>query len=412
MRILIANDGLDDAGGVNTYLEVVVAGLQERAHEVLFVHRNKASTSCPSGLAKVARRVCLETTGLSRGLRAIEDFAPDCCFSHNMRFLEVEEALVGRWRTFKFMHIFLGTCVSGTKTTRFPGSKPCGRSFGPGCITAYFPRHCGKFSVTALTNGYRWAARQQDLFPRYAAVAVASRYMEREFLANGVPPSRLHRIPLFVHGRHPAGGGPATLADMEKSKGRFVDDNGVGQLIFVGRMTSLKAPALAVEAAAVAGRVLGRPFELTLIGDGPEREKCEMLSAKLGIRCHFEGWRESATRNTWFRDKCLMIIPSIWPEPFGLVGLEGAAFGVPSVAFDVGGISEWLEDGVSGCLSPSEELTGGSLGQTIAKALSSEPRWNVLSDGACAATKRFTLTAHLNSLEHVLKEVVQSSKLG
>ena len=46
----------------------------------------------------------------------------------------------------------------------------------------------------------------------------------------------------------------------------------------------------------------------------------------------------------------LVAVPSLWPEPFGLVGLDAAALGRPAIAFDVGGIGEWLTDGVNGKL--------------------------------------------------------------
>ena len=44
----------------------------------------------------------------------------------------------------------------------------------------------------------------------------------------------------------------------------------------------------------------------------------------------------------------MVVVPSVWPEPFGIVGIEAMAYGKPVIAFDVGGISEWLEDGKTG----------------------------------------------------------------
>ncbi|MBN1551766.1 glycosyltransferase family 4 protein, partial [bacterium] len=53
--------------------------------------------------------------------------------------------------------------------------------------------------------------------------------------------------------------------------------------------------------------------------------------------------------------------PSIYPEPFGIVGLEAMAAGRPVVAFDVGGVREWLKTGINGYCAPrgnTEAYTG------------------------------------------------------
>jgi glycosyltransferase involved in cell wall biosynthesis len=44
------------------------------------------------------------------------------------------------------------------------------------------------------------------------------------------------------------------------------------------------------------------------------------------------------------------VLSSVWPEPFGAVGLEAMRYGVPVVAFDAGGIREWLISAYNGYL--------------------------------------------------------------
>ena len=65
---------------------------------------------------------------------------------------------------------------------------------------------------------------------------------------------------------------------------------------------------------------------------------------------HFPGW---VTRDEWTRilqRVDLLVVPSVWPEPLGLIGLEAASMGVPALAFNVGGIGDWLTDGETGRL--------------------------------------------------------------
>lgn len=57
------------------------------------------------------------------------------------------------------------------------------------------------------------------------------------------------------------------------------------------------------------------------------------------------------------------------PEGFGMVAIEAAAHGLPTVAFEVGGVVDALEDGISGCLVAPDDYAefAGSVIATLAR---------------------------------------------
>ena len=72
----------------------------------------------------------------------------------------------------------------------------------------------------------------------------------------------------------------------------------------------------------------------------------------LSRRVRFMGYVPPAELHAFYADASLAVVSSVWPEPFGAVGLEAMRHGLPVVAFAAGGINEWLLDGQNGFLAP------------------------------------------------------------
>lgn len=117
-------------------------------------------------------------------------------------------------------------------------------------------------------------------------------------------------------------------------------------LIFVGRLVSDKGCDLALEALAHLHRA-GHAECLTIVGQGPEREALQRQAAQLGVDDHvsFAGTQPPEQVAELLNRHRVMLIPSRWAEPFGLVALEGIACGCSVVASDGGG----LPDAVGPC---------------------------------------------------------------
>ncbi|HEX9938152.1 MAG TPA: glycosyltransferase family 4 protein [Longimicrobium sp.] len=390
MRILFATDWIG-GGGVLSYLAEVIPALAERGLPLALLHAEAAGAEQSPPAARP--RICAEELGTGGAVEAAAAWAPDVVFSHNMRPLELERGLLARWPVVKMMHAYAGTCIGGEKTHQFPHPRPCGRRFGPACLALYVPRRNGRLSLPYISEQWTWAREQNALFTRYAAVVTASGHMRREYVRNGVPDGRAHAIPLF-----------STLPPAE----RAAPAPAGLRILFLGRMTRLKGGDVLIRAAADAQGLLGRPIPLTLSGDGPQRAEWEALARDLGVRADFPGWVGADERLRLFRSASVLAVPSVWPEPFGLVGLEAGSQGVPAIAFDVGGIGEWLADGDNGRLVPGDPPTVQALADALRWAAEAPAELAAMRPRALAVARRMSLDAHVARLEQVLQDAAAS----
>jgi glycosyltransferase involved in cell wall biosynthesis len=177
-----------------------------------------------------------------------------------------------------------------------------------------------------------------------------------------------------------------------------------GRVAFLGRMTRLKGGDLLIRAVHDAAQRLGAPVPLLMMGDGPQRMEWESLAARLEVPCTFSGWVSGRRRWELLRRCSVAALPSIWPEPFGLVGLEAGAVGVPTIAADVGGVREWLRDGTNGILVPAP-ASPASFGAALARLLSDPTAQRRLRAGATRMASEMTVARHVDRLEPVLRAV-------
>jgi glycosyltransferase involved in cell wall biosynthesis len=237
---------------------------------------------------------------------------------------------------------------------------------------------------------YAQQRRRNQLLCHYRAVLVASRHMHEEYRKHGVAPERLHLLPLFPTNHSP---------DAEPPQRREM----TGRILMVGRFTNPKGGMLLVRAVAKARRLLQRPLTLVLAGEGPNLPEMVGLARREGVPVNYCGWVGAKEQENLFRNADLLAVPSTWPEPFGLVGIEAACFGLPSVGFTVGGIRDWLLPGETGEVADGDAPTPLDLAEAIARALCDPEHHQRLRVGAWHTAHRFSLTSHLERLEKFLE---------
>jgi glycogen(starch) synthase len=111
-------------------------------------------------------------------------------------------------------------------------------------------------------------------------------------------------------------------------------------LVFVGRLVHEKGAHHLLEALALIG-VRGLRPSLTVIGDGPELERLKNQSNESGLveQVVFAGSVTGEALAILLNRHRIVAIPSLWPEPFGIVALEGLACGCVAVGSSGGGLA-------------------------------------------------------------------------
>jgi glycogen synthase len=111
-------------------------------------------------------------------------------------------------------------------------------------------------------------------------------------------------------------------------------------LIFVGRLVSDKGADLLLEAMHRI-RSNGPACELTVVGEGPELPRLQAQTEQLGLarQVRFAGVRVGEELSKMLNEHRVLVVPSRWDEPFGLVALEGIASGCAVIGTRGGGLA-------------------------------------------------------------------------
>jgi FkbM family methyltransferase len=397
VRILIATQHLGVVGGVETYLRALVPRLAARGHQVGVLAETPAAGPDGEILAGGAD----VPTWLASGhpTDRLADWRPDVVYAHGLADPGLEAALADRYPTALFAHNYHGTCVSGTKCHARPGYQTCRRALGPGCLGAYFPRRCGGRNPLTMLRLYDTQRRRRVNLARYHAVLVASRHMAEEYRRHGIPDDRLAIVPLFP-------------ADVDPDSDPPAPRNPTDRVLFVGRITRLKGLDHLVAALPAAAAALGRRLTLVVAGDGPDRPAAEAACAQAGVPAEFLGWVGAARRTAEMRAADILAVPSVWPEPFGLVGIEAGCVGLPAVGYALGGIPDWLTPGRSGEAAPGDRPDPRELAAALVRAITDPDYWQRLRHGAWDVARGFTPDAHLERLDAILRRIGTSARKG
>ena len=151
----------------------------------------------------------------------------------------------------------------------------------------------------------------------------------------------------------PNGTDPYTLTDAQRSDalGRFNIRDGVPVFIFAGQQNFKKNPDLVLQACAILKKN-GRPFQLIMVGGGPDASKLHALAQTLGIAedVLFTGFQsERHVVMALYERADLMVFPSLYDNA-PMVVREAAVMGTPALLIAGSCSAEGITHGQNGYL--------------------------------------------------------------
>lgn len=386
MRIAVLTWGSRRVGGAETYLGTIVPAFRRHGHEVLFFHEvegpaDRERLAFDAGVPFIS----VEAKGPDAALAQLKAWRPDVLYTHGL----LEPALEAR--TFDiapavfFAHAYYGACISGTKAFSAPVREPCGKPFGPACLLHFYPRRCGGLSPVTMVTDYRRQRKRFELLKNYRAILTHSVHMQREYERY---PGLMGRVQTSFY----ALGVSDLLAPFDDVSRPAPRLDRTIRLVFASRIDPLKGGDVLLEALPLVAASLGRPVRLDVAGDGPRHANLRTLADELtrrhpAVNVTFHGWCGEAALRELFDSVDLLVVPSLWPEPYGLVGIEAGSRGLPAAGFDVGGITDWLKDGINGCVAPGNPPTAQGLAGAIARCVENDARLSKLRTGARAMAR-------------------------
>ncbi len=183
-------------------------------------------------------------------------------------------------------------------------------------------------------------------------------------------------------------------------KGSTTIEHDLPIIISIGRLSPVKNQVLLVEALAL----LYQPFRAWIVGEGDQRKVIENKCRELDLEDQVSLLGEVEDCDSLLAQADLFVLSSNY-EGLPLSVLEAMSASLPVVATDVGGVSEAVVDGKTGCLVP--RMSPHELAEKIDSLLGDEEvRQQMGRAGSQLYQQQFTLDKLISGMRHVYDDIL------
>jgi glycogen(starch) synthase len=182
------------------------------------------------------------------------------------------------------------------------------------------------------------------------------------------------------------------------------------EIMFLGRVTPYKGLSVAIEALALLRSEHSIGARLAVVGPEDSEHGADMraLAERLGISDAVSWLGPSAPEQVLagLARAHVLIVPSVWEEPFPLVTIEGALARVPLVAADVGGIGEGMHDEQHALLFAGGDARAAA--RALARTLTEIEQTAARVDRAHDRAQAFRLGPYLHEQEQFVSDALDA----
>lgn len=399
MRILVIHESNLPYGGGERYLHDTCDALRELGHRVAV-----ACAAEWNGDYLPADRTygMSRSFGLRTGFRVRGEFdsmleaeRPDVVYLNGLirSFVSpvILQHLIRRYPTVVFLHHVGSICLNGRKFI-VAGQRSCEHPLGYRCVWegCVLRLDGGAYAKTRSLAIGLWRRR---VLRECRRVIAPSQYVQRELVRNGFPSWGIRVLPYFT------------------TKGERGAEEPMGnQILWVGRADEGKGLDLFFQALA---RLPNVDWQAVVVGDDTTRPQVRAMAQAAGIaeRARFVGRLDGEELDCQYQASRVVAFTSRWAETFGQVGIEAMAFGRPVVAFDVGGVTEWLSDGVTGFVVRRDDVR--SMADRLSRLLADDLLCQRMgAAGRDVVEGRFRPAHHIPRLLAVFEEAIACCGAG
>lgn len=383
MTILRVHENSAIKGGSEVYIRDVTTELEKRGvHNILLFIETQASGF--KIFVNGEWRCDTTKRNLISALNsALKDFCIDLVHIHGLSAIAAIDYFLSHYKVVRTMHEPRMVCPGYSKFWMTDGIA-CPIKYGPHCLYHAYTQKCfrSRKPINVLKDYRRTEFEVKNAGKRYAAILTMSEFIRDEAIKGGLPPEKVICNPHF------------TKFDLPYSP--FTGSKRI--FLFVGRLIKHKGIYPLLDGVIPILKQDENNY-LYIVGDGPlygyvmgfVKRHCMKKQVRV------EKWKSSAEISALMKEAYCVLFPSIYPEAFGLVGIEAGMHSKPVIGFNSGGISTWLKNGFNGYLL--NQFSAQALQESLLKMMNHPNEYEKMSRNAWElASSYFSPKRHVEKL--------------